>query len=146
MYELFEILDEVLVAMLVVWLLILGVFRTGIIYIIVPRFMFGFTLFAGISLSKCDNCGSEVECNFHINDYHAVLVALQGQWIGLYHVISSIFHISNDDKQIIEDHSSSTAIRCLDVLHRVYHRGDELNTDIVMAKLDDYEYVIGDVD
>ena len=92
--------------------------------------------FGGPTLSKCENCSAE--CNFNMEEYSYPLASLSRVREGLFDIMSSMFNISNDDKRIIEDNSSSTVIRCLDVFHRVYHRGDELNMDKVREKI--YQY------
>ena len=92
----------------------------------------------GPTLSKCDKCTSGYECNFSLQEYSNPLASLVREREDLYDIISSIFHISSDAKQKIENNSSSTMIRCLDVLHRVYHRGDELNMDKVRETVDEY--------
>lgn len=92
---------------------------------------------ATLTLSKCNDC-VEDDCNFKIGEYSFPLAAFNGSKEDLYDTIASIFHISNGDKQIIEDNSSSALMRCLDVLHRVHHRGDELNMDIVREKIAEY--------
>lgn len=106
-----------------------------------------FTSTSSLTLSTCNECIGD-GCDFNSdNEYSKAIMTLTEQrGEGLYDALISIFRISDQTKEKIDENSCSIVIKCIDLLHRVYHyQSKEILTEhqdlvtVLTKKLDMYD-------
>jgi len=89
-----------------------------------------------LTFTPCNECIG-VGCDFDSNnEYSKAILTLKDQrGERLYDALISIFRISDKTKEKIDNNSCSTVVKCIDLLHNVYHCSDH-RKEIIMKHHD----------
>ena len=76
-------------------------------------------------------------CNGLVDDLiiDGIVTEREDAWI----ILSNVFNISTTVQQKIEENHADNGVRCIDVMHHIYHLDTTLNWDRVKAKLSSHD-------
>jgi len=91
------------------------------------------------SCATCPSCSSDddrgVLCgpSNHLTD-DLIISEIVSKREDAWSVLCKVFNISSDIRQKIEENSENSSVRCIDVMHHVYHANTSVSWDDVKAK------------
>lgn len=81
--------------------------------------------------SECRECFNGGPNSFFINAMPSVTKERPDMWM----VLCQAFDISNDVVQAIEDNSADAKVRCIDVIHFIYHNHHGVTLDVIKERI-----------
>ena len=85
--------------------------------------------------SKCADCSTE-DCIITADiKKDPVIKHMVAERSDAWMVLHAVFNLSSDAKKVLEENSEDNNIRCMDVMHHMYHQNRQLTWDYIEAQV-----------